>query len=154
MPMRRMSCTDQRELAELRGSPRARGHIRARADFDVAGLTHMHMILGGVPNSAPWRMGVADYEASLPESDAVRLDPTLILETPWEPALAQVMRAAGSAAFEEALIPELLADLHAQRSSPSASAKSSHEHPAPPRNVSRARTAGTGDQADRCGAPC
>jgi hypothetical protein len=56
-------------------------------------------------------MGVPDYEASLLEPDAVRLDPTLIPATPWEPALARAVRAAGSAALEEALIPELLADL-------------------------------------------
>lgn len=97
-------------------------HVRVRADFDVAGLAHVETLLRNVPGSTPWRMDATDYEASLPRTPQVSLEPQHVPATPWEPALAATMRSAGSAAFEEALMPQLLEDLrtaaHNLRSNP------------------------------------
>jgi hypothetical protein len=88
-------------------------HVRVRADFDAAGLAHVRALLAGIPGSTPWRMGTADYKTSLPPGPQARLDLDRLPETPWEPALADAMRAVGSPAFEEAFMPQLLADLRA-----------------------------------------
>jgi uncharacterized protein (TIGR02679 family) len=88
--------------------------IAARADFDQAGLQHVASLLRGVPAARPWRMGAADYLASLatePADDRIRLRADTLPATPWDPALGLVMRERGVAAFEESLIDVLLADL-------------------------------------------
>jgi uncharacterized protein (TIGR02679 family) len=83
--------------------------IAIRADFDAAGIAHVVAVLGAAPTSRPWRMGVSDYEQSLSTGGRVPL--AQVGDTPWEPALATAMRARGLAAFEEAMLPALLADL-------------------------------------------
>jgi uncharacterized protein (TIGR02679 family) len=113
----RLLCTSgtpsAREVGAIARLAAAGWHVRVRADFDVAGLTHVETLLGNVPCSAPWRMGVIDYEASVPRMQQVALDPECVPATPWEPGLAATMRSTGSAAFEEALMPQLLDDLRA-----------------------------------------
>ena len=88
--------------------------IAARADFDQAGLQHVAALLKGVPAARPWRMGAADYEASLattPVDDRTRLRPGALQATPWDPALQHLMEHRGLAAYEESLIETLLVDL-------------------------------------------
>ncbi|MGR7027242.1 DUF2399 domain-containing protein [Geodermatophilus sp. URMC 62] len=101
------------EVAALARLAAAGWPVRVRADFDPAGLTHVATLLGAVPGATPWRMGTADYLASLPRPPAVRvaLDPRKVPGSPWDPALARTMRTHAAAAYEEALLPELLADL-------------------------------------------
>ncbi|GAA3780260.1 hypothetical protein GCM10022225_80660 [Plantactinospora mayteni] len=88
--------------------------IAARADFDQAGLQHVAALLKGVPAARPWRMGAADYEASLattPVDDRTRLRPGALPATSWDPALRHAMEYCGLAAYEESLIETLLVDL-------------------------------------------
>jgi uncharacterized protein (TIGR02679 family) len=84
-------------------------HVAVRADFDPAGITHVTALLHAAPAATPWRMGVSDYYESL--SDGATVPLAQIPETPWEPGLAPAMRSRKLAAFEEALMPRLLADL-------------------------------------------
>jgi uncharacterized protein (TIGR02679 family) len=94
----------------------ARGwRVAARADFDEAGLAHVHAILRAVPDAQPWRMGAGDYLASIagtPPADRARL--RAVPDTPWDPALQYTMKSHGVAAYEETLIDVLLGDLARQ----------------------------------------
>ena len=58
-------------------------------------------------------MTAADYKAACGGKATVPL--AAVPDTPWHPALAEEMRATGAAAFEEALLPELLDDLRANK---------------------------------------
>jgi len=86
----------------------AGARLRARADFDWAGLR----IAGGVlsrPRATPWRFGVADYTAVVDRSrKPLGGAPTT---APWDPALPSRMRDIGIAVEEELLIDTLLTDL-------------------------------------------
>lgn len=80
-----------------------------RADFDWAGLR----IVGAAVTThraLPWRMTAADYRGHLDDGDSTPLvgAPST---SPWDPALADVMRAHGRAVMEERLVATLLADL-------------------------------------------
>jgi uncharacterized protein (TIGR02679 family) len=97
------------EIAAIARLVDAGWQIALRADFDAAGIAHVAAVLGAAPSSHPWRMGASDYEQSLSTGGTVPL--VQVANTPWEPALATAMRACGLAAFEEALLPDLLADL-------------------------------------------
>lgn len=81
--------------------------VAVRADFDPAGIRHVTALLNGVPTAVPWRMTVADYRASNPTAQAGEPVPP----TPWEPNLAEIINSAGTFAFEEGLIWELMKDL-------------------------------------------
>ncbi|MET8028969.1 DUF2399 domain-containing protein [Streptomyces avermitilis] len=87
--------------------------IAVRADFDCAGLALVRAVLDMVPEAEAWRMTAADYTASLHPSpfEPGVLDLDRLGDTPWEPALADAMRACGRPAYEEGLIDQLLADL-------------------------------------------
>ncbi|MBT8227774.1 MAG: DUF2399 domain-containing protein, partial [Dactylosporangium sp.] len=102
------------EIAAIGRLAGAGWQIAARADFDQAGLQHVGSLLRGVPVARPWRMGAADYLASLattPADDRIRLRPDPLPATPWDPALGDVMSEHGLAAYEESLMEALLADL-------------------------------------------
>jgi uncharacterized protein (TIGR02679 family) len=76
-------------------------------DFDWPGVAIAADVItryGG----RPWRMGASDY--SLAARSGVRLgeDP---VDTPWDPGLAEAMRATGYAVYEEIVGDQLLADL-------------------------------------------
>ena len=85
--------------------------IAVRADFDSAGLAHVTAILQKTPSALPWRMGADDYARSV--QDGIADDPALeqISDVPWDPQLSAAMRERSIAAYEEALLPELLDDL-------------------------------------------
>ena len=97
------------EIAAIARLIDAGWQIAIRADFDAAGIAHVAAVLGAAPSSRPWRMGASDYEQSLSTGGTVPL--AHVGDTPWEPALGTAMRAHGLAAFEEAMLPDLLADL-------------------------------------------
>jgi uncharacterized protein (TIGR02679 family) len=100
------------EIAAIARLAAAGWSIAVRADFDVAGLGHVLAILRGVPGSIPWRMRSSDYVDSLVRAAATTPIPLgTIANTPWDPDLAEVMRARGSVAYEESLLPLLLDDL-------------------------------------------
>ncbi|MFJ1610409.1 DUF2399 domain-containing protein [Streptomyces sp. NPDC088253] len=88
--------------------------IAVRADFDHAGLQHVRAVLDAVPGARPWRMNAADYADSLHpspfEPSALHCDQ--LGDTPWDPPLADAMRACGRPAYEEGLLGRLLSDLH------------------------------------------
>jgi len=85
--------------------------LAVRADFDAAGIAHVRAVLDVAPAAHVWRMTTVDYKAACGGEATVPL--TDVPDTPWDPTLANEMRATGAAAFEEALLPELLDDLRA-----------------------------------------
>ncbi|MFJ7105693.1 DUF2399 domain-containing protein [Streptomyces albogriseolus] len=99
--------------------------IAVRADFDCAGLALVRAVIDAVPDAEVWRMTAADYTTSLHPApfEAGLLDTDRLGETPWDPSLADVMRAHGRPAYEEALIDQLLADLRQGRPPGSAPAR-------------------------------
>jgi uncharacterized protein (TIGR02679 family) len=117
----RLLCTSgtpaAREVAAVARLADAGWRIAVRADFDEAGLGHVSAILEGVPTAVAWRMRAADYLASMPSANQApqSLNLAKLPATPWDPDLRHHMIIKGLAAFEEALLPELLWDLQ-QRS--------------------------------------
>jgi len=102
------------EVAALARLADAGWQVHVRADFDDAGINHVNAILHAAPSARPWRMTAADYRAGLAEGAAtVPLRVERVTATPWDPPLAGLMRSAGLAVFEEALLDELHADLRA-----------------------------------------
>jgi uncharacterized protein (TIGR02679 family) len=61
----------------------------------------------------PWLMGAADYETALAAGGTTPLAGQ-IEPTPWDPRLAQLMRASGRAVAEAGMAGQLLADLAAR----------------------------------------
>ncbi len=80
--------------------------IRLRADFDWAGLSFVNQLLH-LDTAKTWRMGVDDYRACGKgqelKGEAFRPE--------WARKLAAAMEDTGTAAYEEALVGELLEDL-------------------------------------------
>lgn len=98
------------EVAAIARLVDAGWQVALRADFDAAGIAHVAAVLQAAPSSQLWRMGASDYEESLSGGGGT-VPLTQVPDTPWEPALASAMRARKLATFEEALLPDLLADL-------------------------------------------
>ena len=95
------------EIAAIAKLAAAGWAVTVRADFDPAGIRHVTALLNGVPRAIPWRMTVADYRASNPTTQAGESVPP----TPWEPNLAEIINTAGTLAFEEGLMGNLMNDL-------------------------------------------
>jgi uncharacterized protein (TIGR02679 family) len=86
-------------------------NVAVRADFDPAGLAHMRALLAAAPAALPWRMSAADYLAVATEATLdLHLDEA---DAPWDPHLAAAMNARRAHAYEEDLLPILLADIAA-----------------------------------------
>ncbi|MEU8645056.1 DUF2399 domain-containing protein [Streptomyces sp. NPDC048674] len=124
----RLLCTmgtpSRTELDAVARLAAAGWRIAVRADFDSAGLALVRAVLAAVPQAVVWRMTAADYSASL---DPAPFEPGALNinglgETPWDPALAVVMREVARPAYEEAQIEELLDDI--RRASPASAAPS------------------------------
>ncbi|MGW8558097.1 DUF2399 domain-containing protein [Streptomyces tubercidicus] len=120
----RVVCTagtpSQVECAAIGALSDAGWRVAVRADFDLAGLAHMRALLAAAPAALPWRMGAADYltvategtlDLHLEEADA-----------PWDPHLAAAMSARSAHAYEEDLLPILLADIAAGTPDPTPTA--------------------------------
>lgn len=94
--------------------------LRVHADFDWPGL---RIAAGAMhrPGAAPWRFGAGDYAAARHRSRKPLRGP--VTTSPWDPALARDLQAAGSAVEEELVVDDLLADL-AERPRPAARGRS------------------------------
>ena len=86
------------------------GQLWYHGDFDWPGVAIAADIIAR-HSARPWRMSSADYlagaqvnSASLPLADDPRT-------TPWDPELAETMRATGRTVYEEVVADQLLADL-------------------------------------------
>lgn len=99
------------EAAAVAAVADAGWRVAVRADFDPTGLAHVRALLSGCPSAVPWRMGAADYTRSNPVADAKTPVVVSQEDTPWDPSLSRAMTDAGAKGYEEALLPELLADL-------------------------------------------
>ncbi len=117
-PTIRLLCTvgtpSVREIDAIARLAAVGWRVAVRADFDEAGLQHVDAVLRSVTTARPWRMGVADYLASLADTspaDHARLRGRTIPATPWDPQLQHAMSERGLAAYEETLIDLLLDDL-------------------------------------------
>lgn len=84
--------------------------IRWRNDFDWPGVRIIATAIREY-SAVPWRMSAADYRSALSRTGSASLLAGRATQTPWEPALAAAMSAAGSAVMEERLLDELLTDL-------------------------------------------
>lgn len=90
--------------------------LRCHGDFDWPGVS----ILGELRSRhrvQPWRMSAADYRDELDRASQERIDlPPLIgtpLDTPWDPALRELMAGTSQAVDEEVTLARLLTDLRA-----------------------------------------
>jgi uncharacterized protein (TIGR02679 family) len=89
---------------------RGGGELRYHGDFDWPGVAIAASVMSR-HGARPWRMSAADYAAGArAEGDYVPLSGTP-QPTPWDPALAAAMTAAGRAVYEEAVADALIADL-------------------------------------------
>jgi uncharacterized protein (TIGR02679 family) len=84
------------------------GELRYHGDFDWPGIAIASSVMSR-HGAAPWRMGAADYLAAARE-DSVGLAGAP-RPTPWDPALADAMTAAGTVVYEESVADTLVADL-------------------------------------------
>ncbi|UOY03710.1 DUF2399 domain-containing protein [Blastococcus sp. PRF04-17] len=100
-----------REIVTIAALPATGWRVAVRADFDAAGLAHVRAILAACPQAVPWRMSAADYMASDPTPDDTGRVLAAAADTPWDPALAEVITTTGAPAYEEALLDKLLDDL-------------------------------------------
>jgi uncharacterized protein (TIGR02679 family) len=88
----------------------ASGTLRYHGDFDWPGIAIANAVIGR-HRATPWRMTAADYLAALrADADQVKLAGAA-QPTDWDPALAEAMRAAGRAVYEESVADQLIADL-------------------------------------------
>ncbi|MFD6891154.1 DUF2399 domain-containing protein, partial [Streptomyces sp. NPDC059957] len=113
----RLLCTvgtpSSAELAAIAQLAHRGWNIAVRADFDTAGIRHVHAVLSVVPQATVWRMSATDYLNGLHPTpfEPAQLDLPHLLPTPWDPELHHTMRRHGRPAYEEALVEELRTDL-------------------------------------------
>lgn len=89
---------------------RGGGQLAYHGDFDWPGVAIAASVMSR-HGARPWRMSAADYAlAALADTDYVTLSGAP-QPTPWDPALAEAMAAAGRAVYEEAVADTLIADL-------------------------------------------
>jgi uncharacterized protein (TIGR02679 family) len=82
--------------------------IRWRNDFDWTGVRLTGAALARYGSATPWRMSAGDYRVLANRGAPLVGSPAA---TPWDPALAAAMGAAGRAVMEERLLDRLLADV-------------------------------------------
>jgi uncharacterized protein (TIGR02679 family) len=88
----------------------ASGTLRYHGDFDWPGVAIANSVIKR-HSASPWHMTAADYqEATREDTDHVKLSGAP-QPTPWDPALADAMAAAGRAVYEESVADALIADL-------------------------------------------
>jgi uncharacterized protein (TIGR02679 family) len=83
------------------------GHLDVHADYDEVGLRIVEDLRASA-GASPWQMDAAAYEAAA-ELSRVALPDDAVLASPWDPALADAMRARGRVAYEEHVIDRVLA---------------------------------------------
>lgn len=105
--------TPSEEVIEaLRRMSEAGWTVKARGDFDAAGIRNVNEILSRVPGSVAWRMDESSYLMSISSSGLrVRLREGEEIEPFWDAGLAEAMKREKCAGYEEAIIEELLVDI-------------------------------------------
>ncbi len=89
----------------------AGSRIRYHGDFDWRGLAIATVVARKVPGVEPWRFSGADYLAHVGASLGTMPLTGRRAASPWDPALAEAMSAAGVAVYEEQVLDGLLADV-------------------------------------------
>jgi uncharacterized protein (TIGR02679 family) len=108
---RPLVCTEGVPSAAVHALLRAAGPgtpIRWRNDFDWTGARLTAAALARYESATPWRMSAVDYRRAVGRGPILVGSPA---STPWDPALAAVMRDEGRAVMEERLLQVLLSDL-------------------------------------------
>jgi uncharacterized protein (TIGR02679 family) len=95
----------------LHGLAACGAEIRARADFDWAGLRIAAQVLAAT-GGTPWRFGSQQYESAVARGAGAPLEGRPA-RSPWDPLLSQAIAARQRAVPEESLLAELLTDLAA-----------------------------------------
>lgn len=108
----------RRPLACFSGNPAAaatlflqRAEVKYHGDFDWAGVAIAQRVMAA--GATPWRFEADDYAAArsrVPDGTPLALAGAA-QPTPWDPALADAMAAAGVAVHEETIVDLLAADL-------------------------------------------
>ncbi|MFJ6730541.1 DUF2399 domain-containing protein [Streptomyces sp. NPDC091281] len=111
----RVICTagtpSQQECDAVAALSDAGWNVAVRADFDQAGLAHVRALLAAAPAAITWRMSTADYlAAAVTGTDTLHLQDA---DAPWDEHLVPAMRKHRVPAYEEDLLPALLADITA-----------------------------------------
>lgn len=93
----------------LRGIAASGAQLRYHGDFDGEGLRIAAHVMSRT-GAEPWLLRAEDYRRAVPGSGppAGRID-----DAPWDPRLAEVVRAHGTALLEEVVVDSLLADMAA-----------------------------------------
>ncbi|WP_197698205.1 TIGR02679 family protein [Micromonospora viridifaciens] len=93
----------------LRGIAATGALLRYHGDFDGEGLRIAAHVMSKT-GAEPWLLRAEDYRRAVPRSGplAGRVD-----DTPWDPGLAEVVRAHGTALLEEVVVDSLLAGMAA-----------------------------------------
>lgn len=94
----------------LRQLSRAGAQLAVRGDFDVGGVTIVSGVLRRV-GGRPWRFDAETYLRALAEGRGGTALTGRVPDTPWDAALGRQLVRAGVRVEEEALLPDLLADL-------------------------------------------
>ncbi|MFI2652849.1 DUF2399 domain-containing protein, partial [Micromonospora fulviviridis] len=87
--------------------PATGAQLRYHGDFDGEGLRIAAHLMSRT-NAQPWLLQAHDYQQAVPPAGPPvgRVD-----DTPWDPQLAEVVRAHGVALLEEMVVDSLLADM-------------------------------------------
>jgi uncharacterized protein (TIGR02679 family) len=85
--------------------------VRYHGDFDWRGLAIAGVLARKLPGAQPWRYGGDDYRRALDLGLGTVALTGRVTPSPWDPALAPVMEAAGVAVYEEQVLDDLLDDL-------------------------------------------
>jgi uncharacterized protein (TIGR02679 family) len=109
----RVVCTvgtpSQVECAAVAALAEIGWQVAVRADFDIAGLTHVRALLAATPTARPWRMSAADYLGTV--GDGAPLIEIPADAAPWDTGLVAAMNKSGVPVFEEDLLAVLLDDM-------------------------------------------
>jgi uncharacterized protein (TIGR02679 family) len=87
---------------------KAGGELSYHGDFDWPGVAIATGIITR-HNAQPWRFGAADYEDAVSDGTASLAGTSQ--PTPWDPPLADLMKAHGRAVYEDAVADRLIRDL-------------------------------------------
>ncbi len=111
---------DCRPLLCLEGVPSTATHalldalgeveVRVHADFDPGGI-RIATLLYRRAGVIPWRFGATDYLAAVERVERTVPMTAPVDDSPWDPGLADAMRARGRAVYEEQVLDVLLGDL-------------------------------------------
>ncbi len=88
----------------------AGAELRYHGDFDWPGVAIAADVIAR-HQARPWLMSASDYAAGAAVNDLYQPLTGDPVATPWDPALAEAMRATGRAVYEETVADQLLASL-------------------------------------------